>query len=148
MIEVLRNMMVGIKYFTAEEILMGKIVPSELLPNIIPTLKVLDYVREYINIPIYINSTYRNSEYNSLVGGKSSSLHLSFNAIDFTFKPNSNYNLKEVYEMLHNWDMEYSFKFLPSASSMGLGLYERQYFIHIDTRKIICRTAPARWGGV
>ena len=146
MIEALKNMMVGIKYFTAEEILMGKIVPLELLPNIIPTLKVLDYVREYINTSIHINSTYRNPEYNRLVGGKSSSLHLSFNAIDFTFKSNNGYALRDVYRIINNWDMEYSFKFLPSAGSMGLGLYERQYFIHIDTRKILNRPSPARWG--
>jgi len=130
----------NIKHFTEAEIINGKTIPVELYPNIIPTIRVLDKLREEINLPIHINSTYRDVQYNVLVGGKSNSLHLYFNAIDFCART----SMYKIYEILDNWDSTHKFHFLPKPRCMGIGMYERQYFIHLDTRGILNRQA-ARW---
>jgi len=119
-----------IKYFDADEIFRRN-PPEDLWENIIPTLRVLDKVRELIGSPIIVNSTYRDKEYNSRVGGEPNSLHLSFNAIDFSVKHISLYSI-----------YKYILK-MPDANSMGLGIYNT--FIHADTRGVIGRPAPARW---
>jgi uncharacterized protein YcbK (DUF882 family) len=58
--------------------------PRELWENIIPTLVVLDELRERTGKPISLLSTYRNPNYNRVVGGATQSHHKNFNAIDFT----------------------------------------------------------------
>ena len=45
---------------------------------------VLDPIREYVDAPVYINSGFRCSSLNELVGGKASSQHLIGQAADFT----------------------------------------------------------------
>lgn len=127
----------SIVHFTAEEVSMGRDIPIELFHNIYPTIMVLDALREWYGKPIYVHSTYRSPEYNAAVGGKKNSLHLKFNAIDFGIK---NFNdLKMLYEKLDGWDIEnkYPHKF-------GLGLYERQRFVHLDTRGMFGMNR-ARW---
>lgn len=134
-----------IKYFTITEILNGRDVPEELLENIIPTVKVLDKLREFYGKPIYINSTYRPASYNKAVGGKPKSLHLEFNAIDFTVENIK--DLPKLYGTLCEWDAKDGF--LPvlakPSGNLGLGIYKR--FLHIDTRAVLGRTSPARWSG-
>lgn len=125
------------KWFTGKEICMGRVIPEELFPNILPTVMVLDALREWYGKPIYVHSTYRSPEYNQAVGGKKNSLHLKFNAIDFGIKNFK--DLRMLYEKLDGWDVEgkYEYKF-------GIGLYERQQFIHIDTRGLF-GMKRARW---
>jgi uncharacterized protein YcbK (DUF882 family) len=133
-----------IEHFTPREILNGRDVPDNLLQNIIPTVKVLNDLREKYGYPIYINSTYRDKDYNKAVGGKKNSLHLEFNAIDFTVKNQK--DLKSLYEILDKWDKtEGLFQtILPKPKgNFGLGLYPN--FIHLDTRSILNRRSPARW---
>lgn len=139
------------KYFTWEEILKQiskqgitkEDIPAELRGNIIPTIRVLDELREYYGEPIIINSTYRTIPYNAKIGGKENSLHLSFNAVDWTVK-----NKKDLYGLyltLNKWDMipnKFDFLVKPNGN-FGLGLYET--FIHLDTRSILGRKSPARW---
>lgn len=134
----------GIRHFKASEILNGKDVPGSLLQNIIPTVMVLDELREYYGKPIYINSTYRSPEYNKAVGGKPNSLHVQFNAIDFTIADKA--DLEDLYKRLNMWDYSYNFKFLPKYGSMGIGFYSNR-FIHLDTRATLNMNAPARWQG-
>lgn len=45
---------------------------------------VLQPIRDFAGVPLYINSGYRCSELNKLVGGVSNSLHMSGRAVDFT----------------------------------------------------------------
>jgi hypothetical protein len=71
-----------------------------------------------------------------------SSLHLEFNAIDFTVQDKE--YLRNLFLQLDIWDKEYHFKFLPKSGSMGIGFYENR-FIHLDTRATLKRIAPARW---
>ncbi len=142
---------VKFKYFTWDEILepikIQKItkeqIPMQYIANIIPTMKCLDMLREYYGEPITINSTYRTPQYNSKIGGKSNSLHLVFNAVDWTVKSKS--DLKGLYLTLDLWDKTPNkFYFLPKEKgNLGLGLYPT--FVHIDTRSILQRVSPARW---
>lgn len=122
--------MENIRHFDADEVFRRN-PPPDLWQNIIPTLRVLDKVREHYDIPIIVNSSYRDPAYNRRVGGKPDSLHLAFNAIDFTVKT---LPLRAIYSY-----MEY----MPGAESFGLGIYNT--FIHLDTRGMIGRKAPARW---
>ena len=117
--------------------------------------RVLDILREKVREPLYINSTYRDPLYNKAVGGAKSSLHLQFNAIDFTIKRDSGVikmkDITTIYGILKDFDAKgyiypgHGFK----TSVMGLGLYLRGNgsFIHIDTRGLIGRKAPSRWIG-
>lgn len=131
------------RYFTDEELKRGQQIPEGLENNIIPTAKVLDELRHVFGSPIYVNSSYRSPAYNKLVGGARTSLHLKYNAIDFTVKDNS--KLPMLYGLLEEWDRTHKFDFLPKAGSMGLGLYDT--FIHLDTRATLGRKAPSRWNG-
>lgn len=132
-----------LRYFTDKELKNGQSIPEGLENNIEPTALVLDELRHVFGSPIYINSTYRSPEYNKSVGGKPNSLHLKYNAIDFTVKDKS--KLPMLYNLLVEWDARHNFDFLPKAGSMGLGIYDT--FIHLDTRQILGRRAPARWIG-
>lgn len=133
----------NIKNFTGKEIVNGWDIPDELLNNIIPTIIILDKLREFYNKPIYILSTYRSPEYNKAVKGKSNSLHLVFNAIDFTIANHK--DLLKLYNKLDEWDQTPNmFPFLPKKKgNFGLGLYPT--FIHLDTRATLNRKSPARW---
>ena len=88
MLESLKNKLdyYQITNFTIDEITMGRKVPERLLWNILPTIRVLQELRNKYDKPIIINSTYRSPSYNKLVGGSKNSLHLEFNAIDFTIQ--------------------------------------------------------------
>jgi len=144
-------------YFTQKEIENGKVIPDNLYGNIIPTMLVLDYLREKIREPIYINSTYRDPDYNRAVGGAKNSLHLVFNAVDFTIRRESALlkmrDIKTIYKMLDDFDKngmgETSRIIMMKRNCFGLGLYLRgsQSFIHLDTRGLIGRAAPVRWRG-
>lgn len=129
------------KYFTQRELEMGKTIPDCLYPNIIPTAKVLDALRQWYGKPIYINSTYRSPEYNRAIGGSKFSLHLEFNAIDFSVENKK--DLSKLYNKLVEWDKDYHFTSLPKRNCMGLGLYKT--FIHLDTRGVLGRKSPSRW---
>jgi uncharacterized protein YcbK (DUF882 family) len=114
-------------HFTSEEICMGRQIPEELFPNILVTVILLDELRKWYNKSIFIHSTYRSPEYNQAIGGKKNSLHLKFNAIDFGVK--NYFDLPKLYAKLDEWDRG-NFNW----PAMGIGLYERQSFIHVDTR--------------
>lgn len=135
-----------LEFFTEREIEMGRDIPTDLIDNIIPTARVLDELRRVYGKPIYLNSSYRSPEYNKAVKGKPKSLHLVFNALDFTVADRK--DLNKLYTILEAWDEEDNkFDFLPKPKgNMGLGLYLGR-FIHLDTRSTLGRTAPARWRG-
>src|SRR5574338_1049342 len=134
----------GIKYFKASEVSMfNPNIPEALYQNIVPTIIVLDKLREEIGVPIYINSSYRSPAHNKSVGGSPNSLHMQFNALDFTVTDKT--KLKAIYDQLCTWDALHFFKHLPKPGSMGLGIYKT--FIHLDTRATLNRKSPARWQG-
>lgn len=131
-------------HFTGKEICNGWDIPDNLLYNILPTAKVLNTLRESYGKPIFLNSTYRSPEYNRAVGGKSKSLHLEFNAIDFTVANKK--DLDKLWRTLIEWDeLENLFSFLPKPKgNFGMEHYDGR-FIHLDTRSTLGRKSPARW---
>lgn len=129
------------KYFSEKEIL-RRTVPDNLFNNIIPTLRILDFLRDSFGVPIIINSTYRDPLFNKSVGGKPNSLHLYNNAIDFTTHDKS--LLSTMRETLITWDEEHFFDFLPTPNCCGIGYYPDS-FIHFDTRGILGFHSPVRW---
>lgn len=119
-------------------------IPEELHNNLKPTLDILEALRVWYKKPIHLNCTYRSAEHNKKAGGAKNSLHLKFNAIDFTVL--NKQDLPVLYKQLDEWDKEHHFSFLPKAGSMGIGFYADR-FIHIDSRAILKRKSPSRWKG-
>ena len=98
--------------------------PRSLWKNIIPTLRVVDELRESYGRPCRILSSYRSPAYNKAVGGAQFSQHKEFSALDITF---DGLSTQRVYERLIAWRK--AGKFVG-----GLGIYPSSGFIHIDTR--------------
>ena len=98
--------------------------PQQLWDNIIPTLRIVDELRESYGRPCRILSSYRSPAYNKAVGGAPLSQHKEFSALDITF---DDLSTQRVYERLIAWRK--AGKFVG-----GLGLYPTSGFIHIDTR--------------
>lgn len=96
--------------------------PRVLWMNIVPTLRILDDLRDHFKKPVTINSTYRGLKYNRALGSPDGSLHRRFNAVDFTVK---DVKPSEVFAVLKKWRDEARF-------IGGLGKYNT--FVHIDTR--------------
>lgn len=130
MIEVFARTLIveDIKHFSAKEVFRMN-PPLELWGNIIPTLRVLDKVREHYGKPIRINSSYRSPDYNKSIGGAKDSMHMKFSAIDFSLAE----PLIEVYRWIDS---------LPESDTLGLGIYDN--FIHIDTRALLGKP-KSRW---
>lgn len=82
-------------------------------------IEIIQQVRCYINQPIKIISGYRTNEYNKLCGGAINSYHCKGMACDI--RP-YNYDLKELAIIC------------ASYGAKGIGIYEKQNFIHIDIR--------------
>jgi hypothetical protein len=105
-------------------------VPHESLwPNIVPTLIVLDEMRERLGKQI--TSTYRNPAYNRAVGGEPMSFHMNFQAADVQ-SPAGAAALAKVARSLRGK----KFKLPGNAGTFvfrgGIGVYPS--FVHVDTR--------------
>lgn len=116
--------------------------PSETLwPNIVPTLVVLDELREEIGQPITLLSTYRSPRYNAAMDGEPNSYHLRFMACDFTAGCGASALHAACREMRGRL-----FRMPGNGSPFrwdgGLGLYVKSNFVHLD-----CRSTPANWRG-
>ena len=107
----------------------GTQVPPIYHDNVIELAKNLQILRDYIKQPISINSAYRHRDYNTKIGGKPNSQHLTASAADITVKSMSPRKLKGVIEKL------IAQKKLWFG---GIGLYPG--FVHVDIRD-----TPARW---
>lgn len=120
----------GIRYFRASEVLfrghsdqklkLNSSPPEPIWGNIIPTLKILDELRDEMKEPIRLLSIFRNQQYNRRIGGSPNSQHLHFRAVDFSVG-----NLKKAWDCLVSYRQRGKFR-------GGLGKYPS--FIHIDTR--------------
>lgn len=101
----------------------GSPMPKEVYLNVVKLANQLQTLRDYICLPIYINSGYRSIFHNKAVGGVNGSYHTLGMAVDIHVK---GYPVKSLFE-----DME----FLISEGSVlqgGLGLYSN--FVHYDFR--------------
>jgi uncharacterized protein YcbK (DUF882 family) len=123
----------GIRHFSASEFteyfqvhrrgVTNSEPPRELWPNIVPTLRIVDDLREHFGKPITLLSSYRSQAYNAAIGDAApKSLHKQFKALDISV---SGKTPKQVFKVLSQWRDAGRFK-------GGLGLYPS--FVHIDTR--------------
>ena len=118
------------RHFNPGEILIHTLTPPnsepppDLWENIVPTLRILDELRDYLGRPIVISSCYRNAEYNRRVGGTPNSQHIHFKAIDFSCSGSSPNAIRAT---LLGWRRQ-------GKWTGGLGTYMR--ITHIDTRPV------------
>lgn len=107
----------------------GSEMPESVLDNVSILAVQLQYVRDWLNKPIKINSGYRSVSHNKSVGGSPKSQHLLGKAADIKVKDLSP---ELVYELLN--DLMDKGDILQG----GLGLYNT--FVHYDIRG-----TKARW---
>jgi uncharacterized protein YcbK (DUF882 family) len=98
--------------------------PKQLWKNIVPTLRIVDELRESFDKPCSILSSYRSPDYNKTVGGVPLSEHMEFKALDIAF---DGVSPQRVYDRLIEWRKAGKF-------TGGLGLYLTSGFVHIDKR--------------
>lgn len=131
-----RRFLTGLKlrHFSADEIIryadqvrggVKNSLPSEeLWENLVPTLWVLDQLREHLREPITLTSIYRSEDYNRAVGGAMFSQHKLNSAIDFQVRgvsPQRAFNRLSA---------------LRSAGAFKGGLGKYSTFVHVDTRGV------------
>lgn len=95
--------------------------PCEQWTNIIPTVKIAQEAREHFGRPLFINSGYRDPEYNRAIGGAPESQHMRFGALDMAFR-----GVVTPSDLFRWLDRH------PESGRFGLGLYYT--FVHLDTR--------------
>ena len=158
----------GLRNFQSFEILIGTgrelnhIPPEDIWDNIIPTVLILDELRDHFNAPIVISSGYRSEAYNDGISGASDkSQHQAFTALDFHVR-SSDVTTSDVVDVLKEWRDNEKIFLLPRPITRkpvqvqegtvpftpltkddtvaedhfifkgGIGLYNT--FVHLDTR--------------
>lgn len=130
----------GINYFSAREFtsyfetrrrgVTNSAPPREMWKLILPTLRIVDELRDANGKSIVILSSYRSPAYNAAISGAATkSYHMRFQALDIAM---AGHSPADVFALLDA--MRERGKF-----SGGLGLYNS--FVHIDTRG-----SNATWG--
>ena len=107
----------------------GIYVPEEYMENIEELVENLQVLRDFINVPVYVNSGYRTEDYNKKIGGSKNSQHLYAKAADIRTERVYPTCLHTIIEGLIRTD---------KMKQGGLGLYRS--FVHYDIRGI-----RARW---
>lgn len=84
-----------------------------------PSICLLQKLREQFNKPVIVVSGYRSEKYNEKVGGVKNSYHLKGKAFDIRIKGIEIENLADIAQRI---------------GFNGIGLYD--YFVHVDTREV------------
>ena len=101
----------------------GSELPTALLPNVLDLADNLQVLRDYLGVPISINSAYRSLDYNRKIGGATNSQHLLAKAADIVVESKSTEQVANI------------IKFLMSEGKMtqgGVKAYDT--FTHYDIR--------------
>lgn len=107
----------------------GTPVPEKYLGNVKVLAKNLQILRDHLDEPIHVNSSYRHTAYNRRIGGAPASQHLTASAADITVKSVSPKQVKAaILKLIKEGKMH----------NGGIGLYPG--FVHYDIR-----SNPARW---
>lgn len=85
----------------------------------LPSIELLQKLRDYFGKPVYITSAYRSPEYNKQVGGVKNSYHLQGRAFDIYIEGVTPSKVAEIAEKI---------------GFTGIGIYDE--FTHVDTRNI------------
>ena len=102
----------------------GSEMPSELLPNVLELAENLQVLRDFVGVPIKINSAYRSLEHNAKISGASnSSQHLFAKAADIVVKGKTPAQVATMIKLLI---LEGKMK------QGGIGVYDN--FTHYDIR--------------
>ena len=107
----------------------GSELPTALLPNVLDLADNLQVLRDYLGVPISINSAYRSLEHNRKIGGATNSQHLLAKAADIVVESKTPEQVANI------------IKYLISEGKMiqgGLKAYKT--FTHYDIRGY-----KARW---
>ena len=107
----------------------GSEIPSQLLPNVLELAESLQELRDFVGVPIKINSAYRSLEHNASIGGTNSSQHLFAKAADIVIKGKTPAQVATMIKLLI---LEGKMK------QGGIGVYDN--FTHYDIRGY-----KARW---
>lgn len=98
-------------------------MPDEVFFNIEKLANQLQYIRDFIELPIGITNAYRCRSHNKAVGGVSNSQHILGKAADLQVKGISTEELYKVIDTLAEYN---------HVMQGGLGLYDT--FVHYDIR--------------
>ena len=105
----------------------------DLMKNAFKLIDILEWVRRADGeAPVLVNSWYRDSEYNHIIGGVKNSMHLTLGAADIV---KVGCTPSQVADLLED---------NPYNKLLGIGRYNS--FTHVDIRGMIGRPSPARWG--
>ncbi|MFA5243659.1 MAG: D-Ala-D-Ala carboxypeptidase family metallohydrolase [Pedobacter sp.] len=107
----------------------GTKVPAELESNVRLLANQLQVIRDYIGVPIHINSAYRTESYNAKIGGSPKSQHKQAKAADLV---TSKYTPKQLANIIKKLIKE------KKILQGGVGVYPS--FVHYDIRG-----TEARW---
>ena len=99
------------------------VLPKEKIIEIVVLAIVLQKLRDYVQMPIKINSGYRCNFHNQQVGGVQNSYHMKAKAADISCGLFKGSHLRKIVFELMSRDM------LPA-----LFVKEYENFIHVDTR--------------
>lgn len=120
----------SLKTFTCKN---GIWVPPEYMENVQELVENLQVLRDFLDVPVYINSGYRTEDYNEEIGGSKNSQHLYAKAADIIVKTGMPTEcLYDIIEGLIRTDQ---------MKQGGLGFYNT--FIHYDIRG-----TKVRWGNL
>lgn len=118
------------EHFTLDELNKHKFdMPEEVLDNLKMLAVQLEIVRAHFNVPVTINSGYRNLEYNRNIGSKDTSQHVKGTAADIVVQGVSPDEVADAIEFLISTGM---------LKEGGVGRYNT--FTHYDIRG-----SRARW---
>jgi len=101
----------------------GTEMPSELLTNVLELAENLQVLRDFVGVPIKINSSYRSLSYNANIGGSKNSQHLFAKAADIVIESKSPEQVANIIKALI---LEGKMK------QGGIGVYNT--FTHYDIR--------------
>ena len=107
----------------------GSDIPAIVLGNVNKLAQALQVIRDVVQQPIRITSSYRSLEYNRTIGSKDTSQHVLGKAADLQIDNVEPQELYEIIELLIDLEQ------IPQG---GLGLYNT--FVHYDIRGY-----EARW---
>ena len=101
----------------------GSELPTALLPNVLDLADNLQVLRDYLGVPISINSAYRSLEYNRNIGGATNSQHLLAKAADIVVESKSPEQVANIIKYL-----------ISEGKMMQGGLKAYDTFTHYDIR--------------